>query len=479
MPVADAPTIDVLSTFYQTIVKQAQKALGGALGNIQPVPIEIASQGGFPYNYLDENTNFNYNTWLFLNSVMRAGEHGGVVFGEPLSNAYLALITALSYKYSTADETTLKENLIRSGEDATKVVQVYEQKYGEITDAQLKAAGQDTKLDYIIAYKLQQWAGKNAPLELTNDNIADLTDVLPALPLSAQPLLDPISTYLGDLVGVLGLLNSRGFASYLLTHLKENTLKPTTGNGGKSTSNHEMHVAFTIKEEMERIATALKNTANQFTVTFHVSDYTESSMTVSVSGSGSGVIPIGDFLGISVGGGASYDMHSLNTHGDALDVTLTYTGVNLVNFGPVLYQVDSKTGWFDPQPLREAVADHQKDVSGFQLSPWPSTYDFGQGGNFGYLNALIISAYPTVKISYANGSSSDYESMIKENASVGVSLFGIRLGGVQQSFSQGKVEQHGKGEGFDVTLAPNPPSGTTLNQTAYVIGGSVAYPGAA
>jgi hypothetical protein len=480
MAVVADTNVDVLSTFYQSIAKQAQSVLGNVLGNITPVPIEIAGHGNFPYNYLDMNTNFSINTWTFLNSVMQAGEHGGVAFGQPLTNAYSTLISALSYQYSKADNTTLEKYTISSQQDATNLVRAYEQTFGPITQAQLTAANQDTKLDYIINYKVQNaWAGKNAPLTLTNNNIANLTDVLPELPASAQPLLGLISTYLGDLVSVLGLINSRGAASTLLTNLKRNTTAPTTGNGGISTSDGAMHVAFSIKEAMAAIDTALANTANQFTITFHVSNYTEDSTTVSVSGQGAGVIPIGDFLGIDVGASASYNMHTLNTQGDELDVTLTYTGVTLVDASPSLYQEDTKTGWFDPEPLREAVANHQQEVSGFQLTPWPTTYNFAAGGNFGYLSALIISAYPTVTISYANGSSSDYESKVTQSASVGVSLFGIRLGGVEQSFSQGKIKQHAQGAGFDITFAPNPPSGSALDQTAYIIAGNVEYPAAA
>lgn len=477
---AAPPTVDVMSSFYQTIVKQAQGVLGNVLGNITPVPIEIAGHGNFPYNYLDINTNFNVKTWEFLNSVMQAGEHGGVVFGQPLTNAYSTLVSALSYQYSKADSIALEKARISGEQDAIALVVAYERTYGPITGAQLTAARVETKLDYIIGYKVQNvWAGENAPLKFTGGNVVNLVDALPALPPAAQPLLGLITKYLGDLTSVLGLVNSSGAAATLLANLRQNTTTPTTGNGGISTSDGKMHVAFSVKEAMAVIDTALANAANQFTVTFHVSNYTEDSTTVSVSGRAAGVIPIGDFLGIDLGGGASYNMHTLNTHGDELDVTLTYTGVTLVNVGPNVYQEDTRTGWFDSQPLREAVANYQQDVSGFQLTPWPSTYNFGVGGNFGYLNALIISAYPTVTISYANGSSSDYESQIKQNASVGVSLFGIRLGGVEQSFGQGKVKQHGQGAGFDVTFVPNPPAGGVSDQTAYIIAGSVAYPAVA
>lgn len=473
------PSAPVQSAFYTQLQQQAQEQIGQALGNITPVPVEIGAQGQFPYFFRDPNNNFNIATWTFLNSTVVPGQAGGVQLGPSFSNAYGTLVGQLSWSLSSADQAQLNAANIKSQQQMSTVITQYEDAYGPITQAQLAAAKVTQKIDYIVSYQLNQWAGPNAPLLLTADRIRNLTGLLPALPPSAQPLIGPISQYLQVMVSVLGLINAGGNASTVLYDLYNNTITPSAGNGGIQTSDGATHVGFTMSpRDPAQIQSALSNTGSAVTITFHASDYNVDSTSLSVDGGGGGVIPIAEFIGIDIGGGATYNMHDLNTSGDSFDVTMTFTGVNLVNVTPVQYQIDTRAGWYDPAPIADAVANHGQDVSGYQLSPWPANIDFSDGGDFGLLTGLIISSMPTITINYEGGSATDAATAITEQASLGISLFGFRLGGVDQSYSHSTIDQHSTGGGFTVTFTPPPPSGNAMSQLAYVMAATVDYPGA-
>lgn len=78
--------------------------------------------------------------------------------------------------------------------------------------------------------------------------------------------------------------------------------------------------------------------------------------------------------------------------------TISYTGCQLVPVQATAWQQATDQGWFDADPLAQASANGQQDVTGYRFTSPPS-YNLGSlesGGNFGQLVALLISNPPAV-----------------------------------------------------------------------------------
>ncbi|MFJ9848736.1 hypothetical protein [Streptomyces sp. NPDC101150] len=452
------------------IRKQITDRAGQALGSTQAlVPVNVAGVGQFPYNYESANNIFSANTWTWINRLAVPTNGDVVGLGEPLTTRYDLLLGKLSYQLSK-DDTAKK---IKAGNDALEVAQQvvaqYEELYGTITPDQLTAAKAPTKIDYITAYMLAQWASPNK-LQLTGDNIRNLTRQLPSLPPSAQTLISPITTYLEKMVSVLGLQNDVGNASFLLGNLLQNTEHATAGNGGLSTTDGKVHPGYTVSPAQGDIYNGL-NSDRHFTITAKAKSYNENKVELQINGEAVVYIPIVDLFGIGGGGSVHYSLDQLSTERSTFQMEMTFKGITGVSFRPADYQEDTLSGWWYPQPLRDAFAHQGKDdFSGWALTPFPPDT------HFAHLSFLAISQPPTIKVTFSSGRASRQAQTLESHSGVDISFLGIPIVASEQHYKSSKITENESGQGFSISFHAPQPSAGLLSQTAYVLGGEVEHP---
>lgn len=238
--------------------------------------------------------------------------------------------------------------------------------------------------------------------------------------------------------------------------------------------------AFTIEESTAVIQNALfpqNNTGQSFASSFTVTKLDESTLQVTAEGEAKGTGSLLDFIGIQAKGSVEYNLFSFDESVTAVSVTLKFNGVTTVTPEPAAYDISTGTGWFNPQPIQNAVGNTQGE-SGYQFTPNPGL-NFQVNGNFGLISRLLISQQPTVTMEFENANYNSFSQIIQQGSKWGISFLGIQLG-ASQSYFQADVTQDSQSNMVVVTMTPpatvapvNP-----LDQLAYVIGAEVNWPGA-
>jgi hypothetical protein len=208
-----------------------------------------------------------------------------------------------------------------------------------------------------------------------------------------------------------------------------------------------------------------------------VSRASQSEFKVSAGGGAGFTIPILDFLGISLGGSASYFQDQIATSSNQVTIDMTFSGCNLVNFGPAPYNMSTGMYWAYFSPIQQAIKNGSSDVSGYKFAP-AAGIDFSTKGPFGFLSGVAIANYPSISISVT---SSSYQSILKtfqQNSSVKVTFLGIPLASASESTYSCQASQQGSSQTITIKLSP-PQSlvaGNVNSSVGWVLGAEVTYP---
>jgi hypothetical protein len=466
----------VQPTYYEQLLEKAKQIVGTSLQIPNPVPVELGGQGQFPYNWKDGNDNFTEATYRWLNAVAAPGKSGAIAFPEPFSDRYEGLLSDLSWSFDAADEAKYNAARLAAEEQERELVSGYERLFGEITEAEMEAAKVKNKLDFVIQYQVcTQWP-TSPPLRIEPKTVRELAKLLGKMPPSAGSLVGTIEMYLTKVQSALSLINEQTAGQFTLATLLGNTQSPSLENGGMRTSDKAIHVGFDVSPAPALIDQALQESSS-LTISLDVHEMSSTTMHVSVDGSAEAEVDTG-FL-VKIGGSveASYDLYELNTDSAEVKVSMTFPGLTGIYVTPTEYQEDTQTGWYYPAPIREAVENEGREVSGYKFTSKPKL-TFGEGGDFGLVNALIISRLPTITIRYSSGEASEKTKSLSGKQDLEISVFGIGLASESLSYSSSEIKESGKDEGFEITFSPPAAAGAATEQVAYVIGAGVAYPGA-
>ncbi len=481
---------DALARDLYASLNSKANALVGKTNNVTLQPLNLGGAGYFPWFYEDSNNNFNFNTFLFLNRRVKPDGNGSLTFGDPLDMAYRTVLQDISFQLSSSDSAALNRANTNASGAMSSVVNGYQTTYGPITPAQMTAANVSTKIDYVISYKVGQvWSGRTTTPPLTWSemiNAANLSSLLPNLPPSASPLLNSIANYLSAVSGVISLQDAVSNNNWLRTHLLNNTIAPTALNGGAGTVHNDgtvdMEVAFTVNQSEQSLNQSLGNAGNVLELNMTAAQADSSTYQVSVEGHGGISVPI-DFMVLNMSGGSSFNLSSINGSSKSISIKATFPGLSFVSFSPELFQQAVGKGWYLADIIKQAVVNGSQDVSGFRFSPKPS-YDFSKNGDFGILNALAISQFPTIEVNYMQGDYSQFQQTFQEHTKWDLKFLGLcPVGGGSQSVYESTSSANASGGGFTIKFSPPAnnyidPSGVTNSNMAFVLGGQATYPGA-
>jgi hypothetical protein len=490
--------------YFAALQKRANEAIA-SIYKTRITPIEFPAQGDFNWFWQNPNQVFNQGTFDFLSARVSPGDSPDTAQLSPaggFANAYVQVVTALQYSLSSTESATLNKAISNASAQAQAIVSRYQGIFGQITDGQMKTAQEAlgefavaNKQDYVIGYILGYiWSGRKDEKKpaLTYTEMAharDLRQLLPKMPASGVPVLADVTVYLNLIAPVNSLEDQLFLGGWIRNQLRVNTAVPTERNGGMHLVNPntgavspDYQVGYSINAAISQLQNDLNNLSRTFSLGMEVSKASGSSLRVSVDG-GAG-FSVGSLLRFSLGTQFSYDMTQVQGTSTDCTVEISYKGFTMVPSAASPWQQATSVGWYFGDPIAEAVRNESKDVTGFKFVSNPP-YNLGplaDGGDFGMLTNLLISNYPTVKIHYRNANFSSFKQSWNQSLSGNLTLFGfIRLGGFKEGASGSSYKEGSSNSEFTVEFSPSQEvlSVPDLQKTAFPIGGSFDFPGAA
>ena len=463
---------------------RARSCIGSALGTTALSGFAVGAKGLFPYYYQNpRDLSFNPKTYDWISSGLLAGTNPVQLSGV-FTNEFITLITKMSYTYSSADQSIVNEAATKAQSQGADVLRTWQSNMGPYP------TGTGLPINLILAEIQSKWSnpapGKSEPTLQEIRDSRDIGRLLSKAPPSGGPVLKVLSNYLNALGTAIGLTNSLSFNTGVLQSMKDGINFPDPANGGLKltapvgTTDAPVVPRYNVATQLPDIQNGLANKSQAANLSMSVSRSSSDEYSVDIKGHAGLSFGLG-FLGFSLGGSASYFQDHIATESNTTTVEMSFPGVTLVNFGPAdLTLAGVRQNWFEMAPIKEAIKNQGKDVTGFHFDT-PPTIDLSANGPFGYLQGAVISSYPTMVITVK---SSEYERIEKDvttETHFGASFLGIPIG------AQGTATTHSKSVKVDaatqtVTITLNPPlteNATVLeDSTAWLLGVQAVHPAA-
>jgi hypothetical protein len=452
---------------------QANSILASALGSTPLESFNIGALGNLPYYWQDpRNLQFNAETYNWIDSNLKANTVP-YQFDQNFVNEYIGVLSKISYSLSTADQAKLNQAQTNATNQQTAVLTAWQAAYGSFP------AGSGQPIDNIAAQIATTWATPPTTLTAIQNSI-NPNVLLNNVPASGKPIIPIFANWLNAIGAAVSLENATTLNNAYLAKALAAAQTPTTANGGLTLDTNAVVPAYGVATPLANIINGLSNPSQAATLAMTVSRATSTDYQVTVQGSAGFTIPILDFLGISVGGSASYFENDMATTANQTTVNMSYPGVTLVNFGPTDFNMSTLQDWFYMEPILDAIQNGTQDVSGYKFSP-ACTVDFSANGPFGYLMGAAISNYPTMTITVTGSNYSQIATTFQQSASVGITFLGIPLGiGGSQSTYSSSVTTNASASSVTITLNPPPNlvAGQAVDSIGWVLGVQTNFPAA-
>ena len=391
------------------------------------------------------------------------------VADSDFTTLYNSILQNIVYNFSEEDAKKMATEQSNADSQIQAVINSWENDADEkITEEAIKDAGcfPKTKLGYIDYQVEKMWKG-------------DINKI----PSSLNSFKVAYQTYQVDCQVSFQLQSASAAAILKLKACRENSLKPTAENGGLQTGSGSFHTAFGPFPTQNKINSGLQTLTNKASVKMALSNFDSKTTNLKIEGSAGISIPVLDFLSIDLGASSSYSLSTYTESNTTVEIEITYTGITFVgapltdgNLSP-----DNSKGWYDNDILKQAISNRDGNRTGYQLlsNQYPNSEYFGPGKIFSRIKTWVIGQEPNVTMKFCSANTNRVESDFKEQASIGIKLFGIfGIGSAKQSYQVSKVHKDTSAGCVTVEMGPSKIIGTTASSdsTAYVVGGVASYP---
>lgn len=457
-----------------TLKDQANSILSAALGSSQLQAFNIGSKGNLPYYWQDpRNLLFNAKTYDWISSNLKAGT-SPFQLDQSFTNLYIDALTKISYSLSTSDQAQLNAAKANATNQQAALLNAWQGAFGSLPSA----AGKQP-IDLITGTIATEWADPPTTLPKIQQSI-NLNALLNNVPASGATVVPVFANWLNAIGAAVSLENNTTLNNAYLAKALAAAQTAAQTNGGLQLDTNAYVPSYKVANQLSDILNGLQNQGQATNLSMTVSRSTENDFQVSVSGGTSFGIPVLDFLTLNVGGNASYFKSDVATTSNETKVTMNFPGVTLVNFGPSSFDMATLQNWFWTQPITDAMANGDKDVSGFKFAPKPQI-DFSASGPFGYLQGVAISNYPSMIIQVTSSDYQRIQQTFQQSASVGVSFLGIPLGiNMKESSYSNKVTVDSSSSTVTITLDPPKElvAGDAVDSVGWILGVQPVFPAA-
>lgn len=458
-----------------TKLKDQANDILSAAHNVELDIFHAQGSGNFPYFVKDtSNRRFNEKTYVWINQCLEKRKEGmPVSLDGDYNGKFLRVVTAISYGLNEADQAELNQSKLEAEEQQAAVLDAWLGAYGEFPEGKVP-------IDDVFGVILKDWVTQEGTTLQDLLNAPDLSEALGKTPPSGTPVVDVIGSYLEAMGDSLSLLNSISLNNGILRSIRRAINKPSAKNGGFQLNDgtDDFYPEYLMSTPQDNILEGLKS-ENKVGIGFKMTEFSSSDASLSISGEASFKVPLG-FFDIDLGANANYFTNTMTKNTKSIEMDMEFTGVTVVKFGPEPFRTAGRKGWHFTDAIREAIAIGKQDISGFRFAPKPNV-DFTKNGDFGFINAVAISQYPTITIKVA---SSDYKKIKTDfdaaaEADLKLDFLGMPLGaGLSGSYKQNDVSIDEASGTITIVLTPPVDSiaGLTKEATAFILGVQTEYP---
>jgi hypothetical protein len=459
-PVDAVPIIKALTDEVNSIL--------GVISGEQLVPFSPGALGIFPYYWQNPGTlQFNTTTYKWIQAALRPGA-APVQLDQSFTNHFIGALGSVEYKLSSADEEKLTKAKNNSVNQQMAFLNAWKSAFGSIP------AGKP--IDDIIFTIGNTWA-KPAVTFADMQSTGNLQKLLNNAPPSGETILPYLSSYLDALGDGMHLENEIAMNRHYLATALTAAQNSDASNGGLPTDDGQIQPAYAVSTPLADILNGLQS-SSAAKISMQITRTSESEVTIHMQGQTSFTMPIGDFFDLSVDASASYFSDTIATSSNKVSIQMDFTGLTLVNYGPVTFDMPTERYWYWTKPIQDAISNGDQEVSGFKFSPVRNKTDFSSNGPFGYLTGVAISNYPSITITVESAYYESIKTTIKQTVSVGLSFLGIPLGGGSESTYKQTASSDDSKSTVTITLAPPPPKveGTVEDQRGWILGVQTLFP---
>lgn len=472
--------VPIKQAFFQELSAQAQSTVTKNLNINTMLPVDEGGLGDFPW-FWNNGGVFNQKTYSWLNNVWRYNADGYVeTDGSEFTTDFFNVIMGTSYFLSTQDQATLNQAVNTNATIVNSVIGDWISAFGPIPSENTTPV---MKLSFITS-KIVAWGASGLTLGMLRSN-PDPMSLLANRPSGSETVINDFMTYLSNTSSVENIQAAVLSYNNQLIDLRRNLQPaPSAASPGwmqtvDDNGTNAIVPTININQSTATIQNALYPSAGSgasFSVVMGVQKIDQNTVQVTASGGIGGQGSIGWF-GLYGGASASYNMFSFDEQVQSLSVKMTFNGVTKVTPIPAPYDISSRSGWWNPKPIKDAVNfDPTKGGYKFNLDPG---YNFGTNGTFGLISNVVISQQPTFELTYTKANFSKFQQVFQQQSSWGISFLGIPLAGGSQSYYHSELKEDATAGTITITMTPpvGPAPVPTLDQLAYVIGAQILWPG--
>lgn len=423
----------------------------------------ISYPPGFNYGITYGNNGYyNVATLKDIDALLGVSSSGQLdLTGAAFSTLYAQILNAVTFSFSQQDTATMNRQDTAASAQIAAILTEYANAGGTYPDP-LPLGG---KLQYVFDTLTKQFGS------------------LEKLPDSLNALRNAIASYKVLAADSYALHNRFYAASERIKYAYGNTFTPTAKNGGQQVNANDYYVGYTPAKlpSTNQLIGGLNTASNAVSVQIDLSSFNAESTQMRISGNAGIRIPVASILGISVSGGASYDLSRYTSSSSEVKVDITYPGITLFASQPSPLSTDNSSGWYANDILQEVATKTGQDATGYKLqgSEFNVNELFGPGKAFSRLKTFVISQPPTITMTFTGADASRITSDLQVNASIKLDLFKLfSVGSASSNYSVQKVDSESQSGSVKVTFGPPQASGTIPleQQVAYVLGGVASYP---
>lgn len=471
--VAQLPTAEAVQ-ILNSLQSQAASLLAAALGSTPLVPFATGGQGNFPYYWQNPSTlQFNQKTYDWIKTNLLANTTPAQLDGgNNFTNEFIRVLSCVTYSLSKADQAALNQASQNATNQQAALLNNWVAIYGSLPPT---TPGQ-MPIDAIVSIICTTWSSNPNCSLMMIQNTSNLNQLLDKTPASGKPLLPLLSNWVNALGSCVPLQNAVSMNNGYIANALSAAQAATAQNGGL-TIGTTTYPAYKVATQLSDIINGLQATSNAVTLNMSVSVANSSEYRVSVNGGTAFNIPFLDFFSLGIGGNANYFHDEIAQSSSSLEINMTYTGVTLVQYAPVAYDISTNKYWYFVQPINEAIRNGSSDVSGYKFNVNPNT-DFSANGPFGFTQGCAIANYPSVQIKVTSSNYQSIQNTFQQTTSFRVSFLGIPLGGGTESTYQSSTSVNASSQQITITLTP-PPSlvaGTSVDSVGWILGVQTCYP---
>lgn len=440
--------------------KAVTNGINAAFPELHAKFIPATNSSGFHFDI--KEIAYNPNTLLELDYLVSNDGNGNYSLGKSFSDYYQKIIKSAVHKFSAEDQAALDD----ADNKVADILGKLSAEYVKTNDFNDTATYPKPQAASGIFRNILKFTQAKTLAEINLDEFPEL-----------GVLVGYYRDYASQNKAAAAIMDGEADAECRQKAIADHVVNP--GNAADALSvigSNTPNIAYTGLPETAGLRQTLNGTDKSVTISFSMDSITETSSHFTFDNKVEGDIPVFGVLNFFVEHDSHLDYTKFAESGASMSITLTYNGVTKIPNNPANISSDLSKGWYDSVMLGEIAKNIGGDITGMALANDEYKDAFGADGKLRRLETLIISAQPTMSITFDKFDYQSVKSVFTQDTSVDVTLFGfIPIGGHTNHYTATSFSEQSSDSSFTVTFSPPPydKGAVSTDQTAVLLGGVI------